>query len=328
MGPLSADQLHLMQTMDRNASQLAALIEDVLDLSLLKAGRRPLRPKPSDLGALLRQAQSTWQAAAQSRTVRVACGELPPVYMDAEAVRDVVDHLLRNALRHAPERSEITLSASCANGMAQVAVRDHGPGIPPEQLARLFQPFVHVQTPDAPGSQGSGLGLAYCRQVIERHRGAIRAESAEGEGTTVTFTLPVASTHFLFQEACRSARDEAEYDKGQYGLVLVAPPASGQAGSMPKAGELLRQNTHRGDQFIWLDSQSLAIVAVTDQPGLETMVARLRRLLERARLDIRLGWALFPRDGGDADRLLEAARAALVDLRGTASHGTMREVMG
>jgi len=327
MGMLATDQLQLVQAMDRNAIRLASLIEDVLDLSLLKSGRRPLQPAPGDLGALLRQAQAAWQAAAQSRKLAVNCGELPQVYMDAEAIRDVMDHLLRNALRHAPDHSDVEIAASCTNdGLVEVSVRDHGPGIAAEGLARLFQPFVHVQAPEAPGSQGSGLGLAFCRQVIERHRGTIRAESAEGAGTTFTFTLPVASTRFVFQEACRLAREEAEYEDGQFGLVLVLPASANAGNAIAQAGELLRHNTHRGDQFVWLDSQSLVIVAVTGQPGLEMMVERLRRLLESAHLEVRLGVALFPRDGGDADHLLGAARAHLIEQRDT-THGTMRQVI-
>ena len=76
---------------------------------------------------------------------------------------------------------------------ATVSVKNQGPGLTEEQMSRLFTPFTHIQTPDAPGSQGSGVGLAFCHQMIRRHRGTIRAESPVGEGVLVTFSLPVAN---------------------------------------------------------------------------------------------------------------------------------------
>ena len=322
VGTLSEDQKDFVQIMDRNAGQLANLVENALDLSLLKSGRRPLGFKPDDLDRILRDTLAAWQALGPSRTIRLQSDELPTIYMDAKAIRDVLDHLLRNALRYAPEQSEVTIAARVQDGMAVVSVQDHGPGISPAQLARLFQPFVHVQTPDAPGSQGSGLGLAYCRQVIERHRGSIRADSVEGQGTTLMFTLPVASPRFLFEEICRTARDEAELEHGEFGLVLVgvsSAPARGAAETlMQRAGTLLRNNTHHGDRFVWLDALTLAIVAVTNQAGLTTMVSRLRGIVERAGFEVQLGGAVCPHDASGTEQLLVIARSRMAAGQGVA----------
>jgi anti-sigma regulatory factor (Ser/Thr protein kinase) len=299
--------------MGENATKLRQLVDQALDLSMLNSDRRPLKREPGDLVALLRETQASWQAVAQSRTIRLACGELPPVYMDVGAIHDVMDHLLRNALRHTPERSEVLVEVATQDGMAEVSVRDQGPGLSEEQLARLFQPFVHLQTPDAPGSQGSGLGLAFCRQLIERHRGTIRAESSERLGTRVIFTLPIASVRFLLEEAFRCAQEEAAREHSQFGLLLVTPARSGE-GTQPieavvrRAEQILRRNTHRGDRFVRVDSSAFAIVAVTDGPGLQAMAMRLRHVLDQAQLSVTIGRACFPADGGTVDRLVEVAR--------------------
>ena len=319
LGPLSEDQQSFIQSMEENAARLNYLIEAVLDLSLLKSGRRPLVRQPGDLTTLLRQVQARWQLSTHVQMIHVACPTLPLVYMDTQAVTEVLDHLLRNALRHAPERSTIYVNAHAVDGTIAIAVRDDGPGMSEEQRTRLFQPFVHVQNPDDPGVEGSGLGLAFCRQVIERHRGTIQADVVEGKGMTVTFTLPVASSKFLFEEACREAQEDAEYAHGQFGVLYFAPVTSSlehQDASelMQRTETLLRQNTHRGDHFIRLDETTLVIVAVTDRVGLDAMAERLRGVLSRAQLHVALASAAYPADGDESGRLLAAARDRISTL--------------
>lgn len=314
LGSLTEEQQSFIQSMGENALRLHHLIEEVLDLSLLKSGRRPLVRQPGDLAPLLRQAHARWQPTEKSHTIQVIASTLPPVYMDAQAVIEVLDHLLRNALRHAPERGTIRVNAQAVDGAIAIAVSDDGPGMSEEQRLRLFQPFVHVQNPDAPGTEGSGLGLAFCRQVIERHRGTIRADAVEGKGMTVTFTLPIASSKFLFEEACREAQEDAEYEHGQFGVLYVALEAASLEHQeepllMQRAETLLRRNTHRGDHFIRLDETTLVIVAVTDRIGLDAMAGRLRGVLHRAHLNVTLASVAFPADGDQPEQLLAAARA-------------------
>ncbi len=312
-GALTEDQRALLRTVEGNAAALRRLVEQALDFSMLNSDRRSLKRQPSDLAALLQDIRASWQAVERSRTIRVACGALPPVYMDPGAIHDVLDHLLRNALRHAPERSEVVVEAATQDGMAEVSVRDEGPGLSDEQLARLFQPFVHLQTPDSPGSEGSGLGLAFCRQLIERHRGTIRAESSGAHGTRVIFTLPVASMRFLMEEALRCAQDDAAREHGQVGLLMVTAPVAANAGAsdeavVRQAEAILRRNTHRGDRFIWIDASTVAIVAVTDGPGLHAMASRLQLVLDEARLPVVMTSARCPADGETIERLVDAAR--------------------
>ena len=319
MGPLSEEQMAMVRTMDESGERLTTLVEDILDLIMLRSGRRPLARQPSDAGALLRRCQTIWQSVSNTRTISLACGNLPQVYIDAQAISEVMDHLLRNALRHAPEHSDITMTSRVQGGFVEVAVQDRGPGISSEQLKLLFQPFTHIQTPDAPGSQGNGLGLAFCRQVIERHRGTIRAQSLKGRGTTVTFTLPVASPHFLFQEACETVRETASFEGGQFALLVVHPEGDGL---MDDAAAALRKNTHRNDTFVRLDERTLVILAVTDRPGLSAMIQRLQRVLTDATLRVRIGTALSPYEGTSPEQLLTRARQGLSGVA-TGAYATM-----
>ena len=312
LGAVTEEQKTFLQTIDENARRLAKLIDDILDLSTLQSGRRVLNRQASDFGALLREAHTLWLAVAPSRAIRISCEELPPVYMDKQAIGDVLDQLLHNALRYTPTEREVEVAARLCDGTIEVTVRDHGPGIPSDALTRLFEPFSHIQTPDAPGSEGSGLGLAFCRELIERHRGSIRAESSSGEGTTVTFTLPISTVKFLFEEACREAQEDAKDEHDQFGVLLITAavrPEGRQASqTMQQVEALLRRHTHRGDQFVRLDEESIAIVAVTDAVGLGAMMVRLDEILDRAELNVRMVTAVFPQDGGTPDELLQAVR--------------------
>ena len=312
LGPIAPQHQPLVQTLVDNAARLSRLVEEALDLSLLRSGRRQLVRAPADLAALLARVQASRQGrAGRGCTIRFSCGALPPVYLDAAAIEEVMERLLHNALRHAPPASEILVQATAQDGWADVSVHDHGVELPPDRLPRLFEPFSHVQDAQAPGQHGSGLGLAFCRQVIERHRGTIRVVSDHGRGTTVTFSIPLATSRFLFEEACTLAREEAG-EGGAFGLLLVALDKPRVLGGAPEDIEsFLRLRTARGDRFAWLEDQVLAVLAVTDRVGFDTMRARLTVILREARYGVRVGGVMYPEDGRMPSELVEAARKRL-----------------
>lgn len=319
IGSLNDEQRSLVVMMQGQANRLLDLVNDSLDLSMLKSGRRPLDRQTGNVEELLEKIHSSWQAEARSRSVRFEHSGLPPVYMDAQAIEEVVNHLLRNAWRHAPEKTEILLRAASDASQVSISVQDHGPGLSEKQVAQLFEPFVHLQTPQAPGSEGSGLGLAFCRQVIQRHRGEIHVDSALGAGTTVTFTLPVSSPAFLFEEACLQVQEEAEREQGQYGVVLVGPNPRQSAKHanarqlMGQAESLLRRNTHHGDKFVSLEDGNLVILAVTDPAGLTLMIKRLEGVVGQAGLAVSFASAVFPNDAKAPQALLALTRRHLAE---------------
>lgn len=312
IGPIATEHQPFVQTLAENATRLARLVEEVLDLSLLKSGRRRLERSPADLATLLARCSMTWQARLHDRVVRLTCGTLPPVYMDTTAIEEVMDHLLRNAARHAPPSGEILIQGRARDGEVEVSVH-HGGGLPREHLHKLFEPFTHIQDTQAPGLHGSGLGLAFCRQVIERHRGTIRMESREEHGgTTVTFSLPLATPQFLVEEAWALTKEDAEYESGQFGVLLVVPAsASDDVATLTRAEQCLRRATYRGDRFVRPDERTVAILGVSDRAGLEAMRARLCGVLRDARCAVRLGVAGYPEDGRTPSDVLEAARQRL-----------------
>jgi len=194
---LSEQQRDFLETVARNGRHLLELINELLDLQRIAAGRMELRPEPIDLAALLAEAAGSVQAQAQQH--RHALLVEPPaeglhVLADRGRVRQVLLNLLSNAIKFTPDGGRIRLEAAPANGgaAARVAVIDSGIGIASEDQAKLFQEFVQLDASASRKYEGTGLGLALSRRLIELHGGAIGVESEMGKGSTFWFTLPLA----------------------------------------------------------------------------------------------------------------------------------------
>jgi PAS domain S-box-containing protein len=192
-GELSGQQRELLIMCRDDTLRLDKLVKELLDLSRIESGetapqRVALPPGELVTGAVepLRR-----QADAQGVTLRVHVpSALPAIAADRGQIERVIANLVINAIRATERGGEIEVSAARRNGFVAISVRDTGRGIPHDYLARVFEPFVQV--PKA-AAGGAGLGLAISRRIVQAHGGQITVRSEPGQGTTFTFTLPVAS---------------------------------------------------------------------------------------------------------------------------------------
>ncbi|MDP9365213.1 MAG: hybrid sensor histidine kinase/response regulator, partial [Chloroflexota bacterium] len=177
-------------------NRLAALTEDLLDVSRLRLDRLPLRPERLDLGAMARDAVARFrEGPGDGRRILL---DVPdgPCWVDADPGRlgQVLDNLLDNALKYSPDGGEVAVAVRAVGDGVELSVRDGGIGLPPGSEQAVFEPFGRAANATAASLPGLGLGLAICRGIVERHYGRIRAESAgEGQGTTVSVWLPGAA---------------------------------------------------------------------------------------------------------------------------------------
>ncbi len=171
------------------AGQMRRLVGDVLDAGRIETGTLSVAPEPSEIVGLVERARTAFAAGGGRHTVRVDLpAGLPPVLADRRRVAQVLDNLLANAARHAPESTPIRMAAALEDGYVAVSVADEGRGIAPERLAHVFSKHAAGRS-----GGGHGLGLAICKGLVEAHGGRIRADSAgTGQGATFTFTLPTA----------------------------------------------------------------------------------------------------------------------------------------
>ncbi|HLH26733.1 MAG TPA: hybrid sensor histidine kinase/response regulator [Chloroflexota bacterium] len=180
----------------RSTTRMTRLIDDLVDVAQLQAGHPlDLRRAPTDLVALARQAVAETQRTAERHTIRFASPE-PAVVgtWDAARLERVVANLLGNAVKYSPGGGDVavtvTREGTPPDAWAVLRVRDEGLGIPAEDLPRVFERFYRG-TNVAGQIQGSGIGLAGARQIVEQHGGSIAVESQEGVGSTFTVRLPL-----------------------------------------------------------------------------------------------------------------------------------------
>ena len=173
------------------AAHMRGLIRDVLDAGRIDAGTLSVAPEPSEVAELVERARSTYLSGGGRRAVLVDLpAGLPPVMADRRRIVQVLNNLLSNAARHAPESTPIRVAAGSENAHVAVSVSDEGSGVAPELLPHLFSKHAGARRG---ATAGHGLGLAISKGLVEAHGGRIRAESAgAGCGATFTFTLPVA----------------------------------------------------------------------------------------------------------------------------------------
>jgi signal transduction histidine kinase len=180
----------------RETEQLSRLIDDLFLLSTAEAGALELTIRPVALGEVVAGvADGLRPVARRERGVTVVTESdpgLPPALADRERVVQVVSNLARNAVRHTPEGGLVALRAGRRDGLAVVTVEDTGVGIPPDQLAHVFERFYRGDDARDRSSGGAGLGLAIVRELVEAMGGAVSAESTLGQGSRFSFTLPLA----------------------------------------------------------------------------------------------------------------------------------------
>jgi signal transduction histidine kinase len=186
------DDAHLTSLLEE-AHRLGGLVDDLHTLALLGANKLPLHREGTEPAALVEDAVAAAAARAAEKQLTVdidVAGGLPVLDIDPRRIRQVLDNLLANALRYTPAGARITVSARAEPATDRVvfAVRDTGPGIPPERLRRVFERF---ETSD--DRTGSGLGLAIARDLVQAHGGTVDIASSPA-GTTVTFALPRTPT--------------------------------------------------------------------------------------------------------------------------------------
>jgi signal transduction histidine kinase len=192
-GELNAKQREYVKDILESGQHLLSLINDVLDLSKIEAGRMELEPAEFSLPEAIERAVSLVKERAQRHGVRLQSDVAPAVATiraDERKVKQILLNLLSNAVKFTPEGGSVTVTADAVRGGVEIRVRDSGVGISPEDQRALFQEFRQVGRDAARKAEGTGLGLALTKRFVELHGGAIRLESAPGKGSTFIFNLP------------------------------------------------------------------------------------------------------------------------------------------
>jgi len=196
-GTLNDSQKHFLQVVRSNTDRLSTLVNDLLDISRIEAGRVTLSLQPVEPHYIIRNSLDmiTRRSSDEGRSMMVDVDvdpELPHAYGDRERVQQILDNLVQNAYQYTPDGGQITLRAEVVKDAIQFSVQDNGIGIPHENHARIFERFFRGENPMVLATSGTGLGLSIVKYLVEMHGGRIwfNSPGVQGLGSTFLFTIP------------------------------------------------------------------------------------------------------------------------------------------
>ncbi len=264
VGEVSEEQREFLDIIKTNADRLVELINDLLDLSRIEAGRIELKRKAVDLGRLIHQVTHSLKPLMTAKQQHLTLNldpAMPPVWGDADRVTQILTNFVSNAYKYTPAGGTLTIATRTLFNKVLVDVQDTGIGLSADEQKQLFTKFFRAKNRATQEVSGTGLGLAITRSLVEMHGGEITVTSAPGQGSTFSFTLPIA------QQA-----PAAE--------AAVLPPQPAQPGKRvlvvddePDIANLIRRYLERaGYQVILAHNGHDALqIAQTEQPDLVTL---------------------------------------------------------
>ena len=188
-----ATRFEFLGRLNANAAALTEVVDTLLDFARLEAGRLDVRPRPVHLSEVLRATARRLEPLFAHHELAVDLDADLEVVADPTLLDRVVENLLANAAKHTPAGTRVRLSSRAEDHAAVISVTDNGPGVSPEDLPNLFMPFFRGGNHDTRRTRGTGIGLAFAREVVALHGAELEITSEPGEGATFSFRLPLAT---------------------------------------------------------------------------------------------------------------------------------------
>ncbi len=193
VGKLTADQMDLVENIYSVSQSMLEMVNELLDTSVIESGELKINPKPVNLVELLERSVTlnNINAAKKGSRIRLKAIDLAALlFVDGPKIKQVVDNLITNAIKFSAPNSSVMVEVSQSAVDCTVSVLDNGPGIPEDEMHKLFKDFSQTSVAPTAGEKSTGLGLAICRKIIEAHGGTIHATNRPGGGCTFMFSVP------------------------------------------------------------------------------------------------------------------------------------------
>ncbi|MBT8385967.1 MAG: response regulator, partial [Ignavibacteria bacterium] len=197
-------------TVRKNADRLYGLVNQLMDLSKLEAGKMTLKTCEENIVPILKGLVLSFASLAERKNITLKFNSEKKViqaYIDVEKVEKIIINILSNALKFTENGRRIDVNISCGEGNAEILISDEGIGISKGRLKNIFDRFYQVDSSHTREHEGTGIGLALTKELVELHKGKIEVESDEGKGTTFIVKLPLGTNHLKQDEICEEQRD-------------------------------------------------------------------------------------------------------------------------
>jgi two-component system phosphate regulon sensor histidine kinase PhoR len=194
-GPLQEKQIEFLRRGVKKIDQLLELINELLDIARIEAGKHVQRQVPIDVGVVIEEVIALMEPRAKEEglTLKYSFENLQPVQADPRGIQEIFNNLVTNAINYSPGGGEVVISAKGLGEYMEIKVEDTGVGIPTEELPKIFDKFYRVKHPKTRQVMGTGLGLAIVKGIVEAHHGTIDVESTPDKGTTFRILLPMTA---------------------------------------------------------------------------------------------------------------------------------------
>jgi two-component system phosphate regulon sensor histidine kinase PhoR len=195
-GPLQEKQQDFVKRTMNKIDALLGLINDLLDVARLEAGRLVRQQASVDVGKIIEEMVSLMEPRAKEQNIDLTYSfkDLKPILADPKNIEEVLNNLLSNAINYSPEGGKVTVAAQGVNQFIEIKVSDTGVGIQAEEIPKIFEKFYRVKHPKTRHVTGTGLGLSLVKGIVEAYHGSVGVESVLGKGTTFTILLPAMKT--------------------------------------------------------------------------------------------------------------------------------------
>ncbi|MBN2033022.1 MAG: response regulator [Deltaproteobacteria bacterium] len=192
-GPLQEKQEDFVRRGIRKIDALLDLINDLLDVAKLEAGRLTRRQVSTDVGKIIEElvALTAPRAKDHGITLHFSSENLKPIIADPKNIEEIVNNLLSNAVNYSPQGGDVKISARVVGDFMEIKVSDQGIGIPPQEISKIFEKFYRVKDPKTRAVAGTGLGLSIVKGIVEAYHGSIDVESSVNAGTSFRVLLPL-----------------------------------------------------------------------------------------------------------------------------------------
>ena len=329
VGPVNPKQADILTTARENIDRLARIIESLLDISRIEAGRVELKKKLIDLTALVAATVRPFEQRIREKGLELKL-ELPEkeirVYADPDKITQVVTNLLGNAVKFT-RKGSIAVMIREKQEEIECLIRDTGLGLSKEDLPNLFTKFQQFGRISGGGEKGTGLGLAISRGIIELHNGEMSAESILNKGTTFTFTLPKYVHERLLKESVRDGIRLAVKNDSETSLIIGSIAdfnALKQRMSLDQVNDILEDVKgilksslrQSGDDSFQELGEVAVVLTDCNRQSAEVVRGRLDKVTAEylskkalnGSLHLRFGVATYPRDASDDESLIQKAK--------------------
>lgn len=296
-GPVTKDQQEYLAIIQANVDRLARIIDDLLDMSKIEAGRVLLNKTLVQVEPLLEHVMQSLRPLAESRRIAIeqeVSGAIAGIFADADKVTQVLVNLVSNAIKYTNDGGRVTIGVQEQQNEVQFTVTDTGIGIAEEDLPKLFEKFQRFRrSGDKSSVKGTGLGLAISKRLIEIHGGRIWATSTLGKGSSFAFTVPKYHVEEVFREYIKTGIEQAKRKKHQLSIVVMSVSKFQEMKALYGIEEMTRllkevetcvkDTVRRGSGDIvvrWQQGEVVVVMAEVDKSGASSIAGRVRKTVE------------------------------------------------